>query len=248
MDWSFQLYSARNFLPWERMLALLADAGYRAVEGFGGVYGDPEAFRAALDRHGLAMPTGHFALDALEADFDGMRRVADTLGVGLLIAPYLPPEARPADAGGWRAFAARLARVGEAVEKAGYRFAWHNHDFEFRPLADGTMPMELILSEAPSIGWEIDVAWVARGGGDPARWMERHGSRIVAAHVKDVARPGEGGEEDGWSDVGHGTLDWPRLFGTLAAETKCAHYVMEHDNPNDIERFARRSIEAARRW
>jgi hypothetical protein len=27
-------------------------------------------------------------------------------------------------------------------------------------------------------------------------------------HVKDIARPGHGAGEDGWSDVGDGTVDW----------------------------------------
>src|SRR5712672_2250085 len=59
MNWSFQLYSARNFQPWDQVLKLLAEAGYRQVEGFGGVYADAAALRAELDRNGLTMPSGH---------------------------------------------------------------------------------------------------------------------------------------------------------------------------------------------
>ena len=32
---------------------------------------------------------------------------------------------------------------------------------------------------------------------------------------------------------------------TALKSTGCKYYVMEHDNPKDAERFARRSIEAA---
>ena len=42
MDWSFQLYSARNFQPWDEVLAMLARQGYRQVEGYPGIYADPE--------------------------------------------------------------------------------------------------------------------------------------------------------------------------------------------------------------
>ena len=245
MDWSFQLYSARNFQPWDRILKLLSDCGYRQVEGYGGVYSDPAGFRSEMDRNGLSMPSGHFSIDALENDFDGVRRIADALGVRLLICPYLMPEARPTDAAGWRGFGERLAKVGERATRDGYGFAWHNHDFEFKALADGTTPQEHILTTAPAVGWEIDVAWVIRGGVDPLPWIERHGARIVAVHVKDIAKPGEGLDEDGWSDVGHGTVDWRGLMKALRASTTAHHYVMEQDNPNDIDRFARRSIEAA---
>lgn len=248
MNWSFQLYSARNFLPWEAVLKTLGDAGYSQVEGFGGVYGDPQAFRAELDKNGLAMPTGHFSIEALEKDFDGVRKTADALGITLLICPYLMPDARPSDAEGWRGFGERLAKVGDAAKKAGYGFAWHNHDFEFKALADGSLPQDHILSAAPDIGWEMDVAWVVRGGTDPRPWIEKHGGRIVAVHVKDIAKPGEGLDEDGWADVGHGTIDWPGLIKTLREKSAARYFVMEQDNPNDIERFARRSIAAAKSW
>ena len=246
MNWSFQLYSARNFQPWDKVLKLVAGAGYRQVEGFGGVYSDPAGFRAELDKNGLSMPTGHFSLDMLEKDFGGVRKIADALGIKLLICPHIAADQRPADAPGWRGFGERLAAVGETAKKAGYGFAWHNHDFEFQKLADGSVPQEHILASAHEIGWEIDVAWVVRGGTDPLPWIDRHGARIAAVHVKDIARAGEGKDEDGWSDVGHGTIDWPGLMQALRSKTTAKYYVMEQDNPNDIKRFARRSIEAAK--
>lgn len=245
MNWSFQLYSARNFQPWSDVLGLLASLGYRQIEGFGGAYEDPAALRAAMDKYGLSMPTGHFGVEVLESDFDGAMQIADTLGIGTVIAPYLPPDQRPSDEAGWRAFAARLAAIGERCRSAGKDFAWHNHDFEFVP-ADGIVPMRLLLDAAPEIGWEIDVAWVIRGGADPSAWIDEYASRITVVHVKDIARDGEAADEDGWADVGHGTVEWPRLMKQLREKSRADVFVMEHDNPSDIERFARRSIEAAK--
>jgi sugar phosphate isomerase/epimerase len=248
MNWSFQLYSARKFQPWTDIFRKLADLGYSQVEGFGGLYDDPVALRADLDRNGLSMPTSHFSLDMLENDFDGARRIAETLGVGTLICPHIAAEQRPKDQVGWRAFGKRLVAVHENARKAGLRFAWHNHDFEFATMQDGSIPQRTILEAAPEIGWEIDVAWVVRGGVDPLDWIDRYASRIVAVHVKDIASDGQAKDEDGWADVGHGTLDWPRIMATLREKTPAKVFVMEHDNPNDIERFAKRSIEAARNF
>ncbi len=244
MNWSFQLYSARNFLPWEKVLQLLGMLGYTQVEGFGGVYDDPASFRKELDKNRLAMPSGHFSIDALENDFDGVRKTADALGIKLMICPHIAADLRPKDAAGWRGFGERLAAVGAKAKKAGYAFAWHNHDFEFQKLADGSVPQEHILASAPDIGWEADIAWIVRGGADPMPWIDRHGKRIVAVHVKDIAKPGEGLDEDGWSDVGHGTIDWKSLMKALRSKTLAEYYVMEQDNPNDVERFAKRSIAA----
>lgn len=248
MDWSFQLYSARNFQPWEDVLKTLAALGYKQVEGFGAVYDDPAAFRALLDENGLAMPSGHFGIDLLETDFARVEKIATTLGIKLIACPWLEPAERPTDADGWRALGRRLEAIGTKARDAGFEFAWHNHDFEFAPLADGAVPLRLMLEAAPGIGWEMDVAWVIRGGCAPLSWIDEFGSRILAVHVKDIAAHGTAPGEDGWCDVGHGSVDWAGLLMALRNRTPARHFVMEHDNPADFERFARRSIEAARRF
>lgn len=247
MSWSFQLYSARNFTPWEDVLAMVAAAGYDQVEGFGGLYQDPAGLRAMLDANGLSMPTGHFGLDMLEGDFGKARSVAETLGIQTVICPHIAAELRPSDEAGWRSFAARLGAVNEACAKAGLAFAWHNHDFEFKG-ADGIVPMRVLLDAAPEIGWEMDVAWVVRGGADPLSWIREYGTRIIAAHVKDIAAQGEAADEDGWADVGHGVLDWPAIMQALRERTAAKIFVMEHDNPSDAKRFATRSLASAQQF
>ena len=246
MDWSFQLYSARNFLPWHDVLETLSALGYTQVEGFGGIYDHAAGFRSELDRYGLTMPSGHFSIEALERDFDAVRRIADTLGIQLIVCPWLEAADRPADAAGWQALGARLDRIGEKAKAAGLGFAWHNHDFEFQALADGSLPIVHILEAAPSIGWEADIAWIIRGGSDPDAWIERFGPRLVACHVKDIAPVGAALDEDGWADVGYGTVDWPHLIRLLRRKSAVRYFVMEHDNPGDLERFARRSIETVK--
>mgnify|MGYP005610713141 CR=1 FL=1 len=66
MTWSYQLYSSRNHTPWADVLSGLGKAGYKGVEGFGGVYEDPKAFASELKKNGLKMPTGHFPIEMLE--------------------------------------------------------------------------------------------------------------------------------------------------------------------------------------
>lgn len=245
MDISFQLYSARNFTPWDDVVRKLADLGYTQVEGFGGVYDDPAAFRASLDNAGLSMPSGHFSIDMLENDLPSALNIAKTLGMKRIYCPYLMPDQRPTDSAGWADFAKRLAVVGENVRAAGYPFGWHNHDFEFEPLEDGGIPMQIILDEAPDNGWEADIAWIVRGGADPMDWIARHGNRITAAHVKDIAPDGDNLDQDGWADVGHGTMPWAQLLAALR-KAGCDLFVVEHDNPSDVDRFARQSIASIR--
>lgn len=244
MNISFQLYSARNATPWDQVLRELASLGYTRVEGFGGVYDDPSAFRAMMDENGLSMPSGHFGVDALQDAFDATIETAGVLGIERIYCPYLDADARPKDVGGWVSFAGQLATIGAKVRDAGLSFGWHNHDFEFQPMASVEVPMQIILDHAPDIDWEMDVAWIVRGGAAPLDWIEAHAGRIKSAHVKDIAIAGTCEDEDGWADVGHGTMDWPALASALH-QAGCDLFVMEHDNPSDAARFARRSLETA---
>ncbi|WP_431300281.1 sugar phosphate isomerase/epimerase family protein [Tabrizicola sp. BL-A-41-H6] len=245
---SYQLYSSRNFPPLSDTLTMLAGLGYQDVEGFGGLYADDAKLAdlaAGLKATGLKMPTAHFGLDMLEGNSDQALKIARTLGIKHIYCPYLMPDQRPTDGPGWRAFGARLEAAGRPYKAAGIGFGWHNHDFEFKATPDGAIPQAEILAGGPSLEWEIDVAWVIRGGADPVQWIRRYGPRITAAHVKDIAPAGENTDEDGWADVGHGTVNWASLMAALRA-VGCKHFVMEHDNPSDHARFAKRSILALR--
>lgn len=245
---SYQLYSSRNFPPLDATLRMLAWAGYTSVEGYGPVYADDAplaATRAALSETGLTMPTCHVSLDMLETAPERLLEVARVLGIERVYCPYLLPADRPTDAAGWVAFGARLQAAGAPIRAAGLGFGWHNHDFEFALLPDGSLPQERIFEGGPDLEWEMDVAWVVRGGADPMTWIARHGHRITAAHVKDIAPKGENADEDGWADVGHGVVDWPALMPVLRAKG-VRHFIMEHDNPADHIRFATRSLVAAR--
>jgi sugar phosphate isomerase/epimerase len=243
---SFQLYSARNFPPTSAVFALLAANGYTEVEGFGGNYGAADeaagkALKSELDAHGLTMPTGHFGIDLLEGNPDQIIAFAKAVGMESIYCPHLMPKDRPTDAAGWHAFGVRLQKAGAPYKAAGFDFGWHNHDFEFVALPDGTFPQDHILAGGPDLSWEADIAWVVRGGADPFAWIEKYGKRITSVHVKDIAPAGENKDEDGWADVGHGTVPWAKLVAALKG-TSVRHFVVEHDNPNDLERLVKRSI------
>jgi sugar phosphate isomerase/epimerase len=246
-DFSYQLYSSRNFPPLEATLKMLAEAGYKEVEGFGGVYADPKAVRKQLDGNGLKMTSGHFSLDLLENESAKAIDIAGTLGMKAVYCPHIMPDQRPTDAAGWKKFGQRLEKAGEKIVKAGYVFGWHNHDFEFKKLPGGETPQQLIFEGGPSLKWEADIAWVVRGGADPIEWIEKFADRTTAVHVKDIAKAGTKTDEDGWDDVGHGTMDWKAIWKALK-KTPAKTFVMEHDKPSDDKRFATRSIAAAKKF
>lgn len=244
---SFQLYSARKFPPLDSQLALLAELGYRNVEPFGALYGDVDALAAGLAKHGLAAPSAHFDLSMLENEPARAIDIAEKLGVELVVAPYLVAELRPTDAAGWRDLGSRLSLARQRLEDSGLDLGWHNHDFEFVKLADGSVPLDLILEADPELLWEADVAWMFRAGVDPAAWLDRYADRIGSLHVKDVAPPGGNVDEDGWADIGHGVLDFPAIIAA-ARRAGVELYIVEHDNPSDLRRMARNAMATAAGW
>ncbi|QHQ33943.1 sugar phosphate isomerase/epimerase family protein [Algicella marina] len=249
-DFSYQLYSSRNFGPLADTLSMLSGMGYKEVEGYGALYkglDDLGALKGLLAANGLRMPTAHFGLDMLEGDPARAVEIAKTLGIETVYCPHIGPDDRPDDAEGWKTFGMRLDRAGAMIRAEGLGFGWHNHAFEFEKQADGSVPMESILEGAPELEWEADIAWIVRGGGDPLAWIDREGDRITSVHMKDIAPAGEKADEDGWADVGQGVLDWQGLWAALKA-TPAKHFVMEHDNPSDDARFAKNALTAAQSY
>lgn len=242
MAWSYQLYSSRNETDLAEVLSHLASTGYSQVEGYGGVFDDPEGVRALLDQNGLSMPTAHIALSQIEEDPAAVAALAKTLGFSTAYAPFIMPDERPTDLAGWKAFAQRLAKAAEVVRGLGLNFGWHNHDFEFVGLEDGSTPMQVILEGVPDLEWEADVAWIVRGGADPVAWLTQYADRITSVHVKDIAPEGQCLDEDGWADVGEGVVPWGELLKLAREKTAAKVFIMEHDKPSDTRRFAERSL------
>ena len=246
MDYSYQLYSARNEKSLDDTLKTLKSLGYAQVEGWGGQFGDPATLAASLKAAGLVMPTAHIGYAQLE-DTAKAIEIAKTVGIQTIYCPAPPSSDYREGKGSWADFAAGLAKIGAALKAGGIGFGYHNHHWEFVKLPDGKTPIELILA-SPDVQWEMDLAWVVKAGEDPVAWMDKLGSRITAIHVKDIAPAGEKADEDGWADVGTGTLDWQQLIKDAKSKTKAKFFVMEHDKPSDAIRFAKTSINSVKQW
>jgi sugar phosphate isomerase/epimerase len=101
------------------------------------------------------------------------------------------------------------------------------------------------MARGSALRFQPDLAWIARGGEDPARLLARHADKVVACHVKDLAPPGGNPAEEGWADLGEGILPWHALW-PAARSAGARLMVLEHDAPSDPKRFLRRSLASAR--
>jgi sugar phosphate isomerase/epimerase len=229
-----QLYSLRDRAATDLggVLEALSKIGYSEVET-AGYYGHPAAeVRELLDRNHLKAPSAHIGIEAIETKGD--RTFADAKVIGHEWLTVASPPTPIRTIGEWEAFAARLNRAGTQAKAAGFRFAYHNHDAEFRVL-DGVAPWDVLMRETdPNIVTaEIDLYHATVGGADPLDLLARYGSRIKMLHVKDMSP-----SSHKMVDVGAGTIHFKPIF---AHAKGIEHYFVENDNPADSMQFAANS-------
>ncbi len=225
-----QLYTVRDLMKADLpgTLQKVAAIGYKEVE-FAGYFGrSPAQIRALLKQNGLTSPSSHIGLDTLEKD--SVRAFADAKAIGhqWVTMPYIPEERRKT-VDDWNRIIELLNQLGPQAKAAELRLAYHNHDFEIRPVG-GVRPLDMMLDKTdPSlVDFEMDLYWVVFGGGDPIDFFNRHPKRFAMVHVKDSAGP----PDNKMVDVGQGKIDFPAIFAQ-SGKAGIKHYFVEHDQPAD---------------
>lgn len=222
-----QLYTVRDLMKQDfaGTLEKVAKVGYNEVEFAGYFDNKPEDVRKLLDGLGLTAPAVHVGIDLLRDKLDATLETAQIIGHKYIVCPWLAPPDRVLEK--YKEHAALFNKVGEACQKAGFQFAYHNHDFEFEA-QDGKIPYDLLLAETDPklVQMELDLFWIRKGGHDPLAYFEKHPGRFPLCHVKDMA------EDEKMVEVGAGKIDFAQIF-SHSKHAGLKHYFVEHDNPGD---------------
>lgn len=222
-----QLYTLRSLLDkdFEGVLKKLAALGYKEFEFAGYYERKPKELRKFLDDLGVKAPSTHQGLAVFEQKMDWLIETAKILGHEYVVCPWISPEMRTMD--NYKKLAASFNQIGAACQKAGLRFAYHNHDFEFETI-DGQIPFEVLLAETDPklVFMELDLFWIKKAGKDALAYFEKAPGRYALCHVKDMDANGK------MTEVGKGQID----FGKIFAQAKLAglkHFFVEHDQPEE---------------
>lgn len=235
-DWGVQLYTVRRAMTEDpdRTLAAIAGIGYTEVE-LAGLYGmTAREMRRKLDAVGLRAVSSHHGLPEVRDGWDGVIEGALELGQDLIVVPSIPNEERSQS--GLSRVAEDFNRAGQVAADAGIRFGYHNHDWEFEALPNGTVPMDVLLdlTDADVVDWQMDVFWTVHGGVDPLAQLRRRAGRVTSVHVKDRTSAGD------MVDVGDGVIDYETILAD-AGGRGLRHAFVEHDFPDDAIDSVRRS-------
>jgi sugar phosphate isomerase/epimerase len=241
-----QLYTVRDLMKtdFEGTIAKVAQTGYKEVEFAGYFDHSPQDVRAILQKNGLTAPSTHVGYDIVEKKWSETLETAHTIGHKFVVCPWVEVAQRK-EADGWKRAAALFNKAGEASQKAGIQFAYHNHAFEFEPseALGGKMPYDFLLAETDPklVKMEMDLCWITVGGQDPVKYFDQYPGRFPLVHVKDWTWKGPGGSDYGgatggakkpghMTDVGQGEIDWKRIFAK-SDKAGIQHYIVENDEP-----------------
>lgn len=205
-------------------LTRVARMGYPGVEfaGYGGL--SAEQIRDLLAELGVAAAGTHTGMEALQNDFAGVVRFHHTIGARFVTVPSLPGRTYSRDEAGFRAAARDLDDLGRRLAAEGLALGYHNHDFEFFPVA-GKYGLDLLYenTDPAHLRAELDVFWAKRGGVDPSAYIRKLGARCALLHIKDMA------EDGSFAEVGTGSIDFDAIFAAGEA-VGTEWYIVEQDS------------------
>jgi sugar phosphate isomerase/epimerase len=241
-----QLYSVRDVLPkdYEGTLRQLAALGFREVEAAGFFNHSASEVKQAMGQAGLTCVSAHYPLKDLLPKVDEIIQFGKNLGLKYIVcaAPMLKDPSRVKDPNSaaaresmtlddWRWNADQFNHIGERVNAASMKFAYHNHTPEFRSENGVLFYDELMRATDPTkVSFELDCGWAAVAGQNPVALLTRYPKRIVMLHVKDFKlTPASTSESHPPStEMGHGTIDYHPIF-EAARKASIEHAFVEQE-------------------
>ena len=265
-----QIWTIRDLLTVDPVAALrgVKEAGYQQIELMDTAQ-LPELLPIAKDL-GLAVNssfinwssvTGRWDLRAdnpQPVEFERIVSDAKAAGLSDLVFGYVMRGNRESK-DDYKRLADQLNRAGEIAQSAGIQLSYHNHSFEFEPLADAKFNRKLaafddykygfeVLMERvedPLCRFEVDVFWVALGGEEPQKVINRLGHRTHLLHLKDLnptyEEPiwDEGAvPEDAFQELGDGEVDIVRCMNLGKSFGVKYCFVEQDQSPDPLQSIA----------
>ena len=239
-----QMYSLRFYSPSNAVAKLdkARELGFRTIEGGAPNRMPAEEYLKLLEQRGLKLVSTGGDYATLKRDPDSVVAQAKRLGAKYVMCSWIPHPKNQFSEKEVREAVEVFNKAGEKLRAVGITFTYHCHGYEFQPHQEGTLFDLLVKETKPEwVGFEIDVFWAAQGGADPARLIQKHGSRFKLMHVKDLRKgaainsTGGAPDEDSVA-VGQGSIDWVAVM-KAAQNAGIEHYFIEDEAKNAVDQI-----------
>ena len=188
--------------PLETCLAEARQAGYAGIEMGHKFPREPEALRAVLERHDLALVSGWYSANLLQrsaaaemiAMYPYLQLLRDLGSRVLILAECsnaihddrtVPLSRRPVLADGdWHQFAARLTELADLARSAGMTIAYHHH---MGTIVQTEAEIDRLMTlTGANLRLLLDTGHATFAGANSVTLARRHRGRITHVHCKDV--------------------------------------------------------------
>ena len=222
-----QLWTVKDALYKDPIAVLkhLSASGYKHIESFEGTksmfWGMKNTeFKKLMDDLGMKIVSSHCDHTS---NFERKCAEAAEIGMKYLICPYIGPQKSIDD---FKRYADTFNKAGEIAKKQGIRFAYHTHDYSFKPV-DGQLPQDIMMHDTDPalVDFEMDIYWVTAAGLDPVAYMKKYPNRFKLCHVKDYTTI-PGGHES--CILGKGTIDFKKVLHE-GSKLGLAYYIVEQE-------------------
>ncbi len=230
-DFGIQLYTLRDDMPKDpkNVLKQLASFGYKQIESYehdklGMFWGMKNTeFKKYMDDLGMKLASSHCDI---YKDFERKTKEAAAIEMDYLICPSIDVNNTLDN---FKKAAQKFNECGAICEKNGIKFAYHNHDYSFKPL-EGQLPQDLLMKETDPalVNYEMDIYWVVTAGQDPVQWINKYPNRFKLFHIKDRKKNTPSSEREVSTTVGTGSIDFPSIIKQANKEGK-KYYIIEQE-------------------
>lgn len=242
-----QLYSVRDEMKKDPLgtLKKISEMGYRYVEHANYVerkfYGySATEFKKILSDLDLKMPSGHTVMAKQHWD-DGKKEFTDLwkytvedaaiLGQQFVISPSLDKSWRK-DQDTLKHYMDVFNKSGELCKKAGMKFGYHNHHFEFKEQLNDLRLYDLILqyTDPQLVIHQLDIGNMYYGGGRALEVIKRYPGRFASLHVKDEIPVA--GSEHGYESavLGTGIIEVKKVLEEGIKTGGAIHLIIEQES------------------
>ncbi|MBQ6351650.1 MAG: sugar phosphate isomerase/epimerase [Lentisphaeria bacterium] len=217
---AIQIYSVRDELEknFTETLKRVADIGYDGVE-FVSRFGDntPDQVADLMKSLGLKSVSLHTsrvnAGDPAFSDYD----YAKALGLKTMICSGMKKDFLA----NFDTVSQQIRAVRDAAKTHGLGYAYHNHNWEFVKLEDGSWAYDKLVGDDVDV--ELDVYWLTQGGVDPVEYIKHYGQRLPLLHLKD-----RNPVTNTFTELGTGDVPLAKCVEALEG-SKCEWLIYEQD-------------------
>jgi sugar phosphate isomerase/epimerase len=242
-----QLYSIRDDMSKDPLgyLKQVAAIGYKYVEHADyrnrKFYGYPASeFRKILDDLGLNMISGHTVMgrqhwDEAKQDFsDSWKNTiedAAILGQKYVTSPSMDDSMRK-NYDDFMHYMEIFNKCGDLCKQHGMKFAYHNHDFEFREKLNGMKLFDIMMKsmDPERVVFQLDTGNMYNGGAVALDIINQYPGRFENLHVKDEIKSTGGNEEYESCILGEGIVNIKDVLDLATKIGGTKVYIIEQES------------------